>query len=88
MSPLASARERSDAKRVFVDVDAPFHLSEPEIQTVPLVVASPHSGSRYPSDLVDASKLDADALRRSEDAHVDALFASSIDHGAPLLAAL
>jgi N-formylglutamate amidohydrolase len=88
MSPVASARERSDAKRVFVDVDAPFHLSEPETQTVPLVVASPHSGSRYPSDLVDASKLDADALRRSEDAHVDALFANSIDHGAPLLAAL
>jgi N-formylglutamate amidohydrolase len=88
MSPLATARERSDAKRVFIDVDAPFHLSESETQNIPLVVASPHSGNRYPSDLVDASKLDAYDLRRSEDAYVDMLFATCIDHGAPLLAAL
>jgi N-formylglutamate amidohydrolase len=88
MNMMATARERSDATRVFIDVEAPYQLTEPELQTAPLVVASPHSGSRYPSDLIDASKLDADALRRSEDAHVDALFENAADHGAPLLAAL
>lgn len=88
MSTLANARERSDATRVFIDVDTPFRLRQPDVQTSPLVVASPHSGSRYPSDLIAASKLDPEALRRSEDAHVDVLFESAMQHGAPLLAAL
>ena len=52
-----------------------------------MVVASPHSGDRYPRDLLAATQLDAEVLRRSEDAHVDALFAGAVEAGAPLLAA-
>lgn len=88
MSTLANARERSDATRVFVDVEEPFQLALPDVQTAPVVVASPHSGSRYPSDLIDASKLAPAALRRSEDAHVDVLFEGAVRSGAPLLSAL
>lgn len=88
MDAVARPRERSDATRIPIDVATPFALTLPDMQTAPLVVASPHSGNRYPRDLQDASKLDAEALRRSEDSHVDVLFESAVTHGAPLLAAL
>ena len=52
-----------------------------------MVFASPHSGRLYPPDLLDASRLSPDALRRSEDAYVDALFAHAPAFGAPLICA-
>ena len=54
---------------------------------MPLVVASPHSGSDYPAEFVAASRLDPLTLRRSEDAFVDELFAAAPRLGAPRLAA-
>lgn len=54
---------------------------------LPLIFASPHSGCDYPRAFLAASRLDATAIRRSEDAFVDELFASAVDHGAPLLKA-
>jgi N-formylglutamate deformylase len=54
---------------------------------VPFLFASPHSGRSYPASLLERSKLDAIALRRSEDAFVDELFAGVVDLGAPMLAA-
>ena len=65
-----------------------FDIKSPEIRTVPLVFASPHSGSNYPADFVAGARLDPVALRRSEDGFVDDLFAAAPDHGAPLLRAL
>jgi N-formylglutamate amidohydrolase len=62
-------------------------VSKPARQTLPLVLASPHSGSEYPADFVAASRLDPMALRRSEDSFVDQLFAAAPRLGAPLLAA-
>jgi N-formylglutamate amidohydrolase len=56
-------------------------------QTVPMVLASPHSGTTYPPDLLAASRLDPLALRRSEDSFVDELFADAPHLGAPLLRA-
>ena len=56
-------------------------------QTLPLVVASPHSGRHYPPDFVAAARLDRLALRRSEDGFVDELFAHAPGLGAPLLRA-
>ena len=50
--------ERSDASRVFIDVERAVTLTAPPEQTIPVVVASPHSGNRYPRDLLRASKLD------------------------------
>jgi N-formylglutamate deformylase len=65
----------------------PFRLTRPARQTVPFLFASPHSGRHYPASLLEASRLDATTLRRSEDAFVDELFAGVLDLGAPLLAA-
>lgn len=67
--------------------DQVFTLFAPLRQTVPLVFSSPHSGRDYPPDFVAASRLDAMALRRSEDSYVEELFAAAPRHGAPLLAA-
>lgn len=69
-------------------LEPPFEIIAPREQTVALVVASPHSGDRYPPDFVSRSRLDFATLRRSEDSFVDALFAAAPDHGAPLLRAL
>ncbi len=66
---------------------APFLIRSPPTQTAPLVFASPHSGRVYSAEFLAASRLDATALRRSEDSFVDDLFASAPDHGAPLIAA-
>ena len=70
-------------------------LPEPTLSTyndrrrarLPLVLASPHSGSDYPADLLAASRLDPRALRQSEDSYVDELFAAAPRLGAPLLSA-
>ncbi len=53
----------------------------------PLVFASPHSGRIYPPGLMAATRLDARAIRRSEDAHVDALIGGAPEHGISLIAA-
>jgi N-formylglutamate amidohydrolase len=60
---------------------------EPAARRLPLVLASPHSGSEYPADFVAASRLDPLALRQSEDSFVDELFAAAPQLGAPLLSA-
>ena len=65
----------------------PLDLRRPAAQLMPLVVASPHSGSDYPAAFVAASRLDPLTLRRSEDAFVDELFAAAPRLGAPMLAA-
>jgi N-formylglutamate amidohydrolase len=52
---------------------------------VPLVFNSPHSGRIYPQAFLAASRLDPFALRRSEDAYVEELFAFVTGLGAPLL---
>jgi N-formylglutamate amidohydrolase len=67
--------------------DSALDVRQPPMRAVPLVLASPHSGADYPSDLLAASRLDPLTLRRSEDSFVDALFAAAPDLGAPLLAA-
>jgi N-formylglutamate amidohydrolase len=66
---------------------ASFERADPPAATTPLVHASSHSGRFYPSAMMAASHLDADAIRRSEDAWVDALIASAPLSGGPLLKA-
>ncbi|SDE69816.1 N-formylglutamate amidohydrolase [Rhodospira trueperi] len=63
-------------------------LIRPERWTRPLVLASPHSGTRYPSDFLAVSRLSTSELRASEDTHVDAIFAAAPSLGVPLLCAL
>ncbi len=64
-----------------------IEVQRPTAGRLPLILASPHSGSDYPVDFVAASRLDPLALRRSEDSFVDELFGAAPSLGAPLLAA-
>src|SRR5712692_6618677 len=67
--------------------DGVLALRQPPRRAIPLVVASPHSGSQYPDDLLASTRLDPLTLRRSEDSFVDEIFAAAPDLGAPLIAA-
>jgi N-formylglutamate amidohydrolase len=67
--------------------DDSWSVVAPAEQTAPLVFASPHSGRNYPAAFIAESRLDALAIRRSEDAFIDQAFAAAADHGAPLLKA-
>ncbi len=65
----------------------PCVLTRPPRQSAPVVVASPHSGRAYGPDFLALSRLDARALRKSEDGFVDELCAGAPGLGLPLLAA-
>jgi N-formylglutamate amidohydrolase len=66
----------------------PHEIIQPVRQTLPLVFASPHSGSDYPPDFLASSRLDPISLRRSEDSFVHEIFSCAPEMGAPLLHAL
>ncbi len=68
-------------------MNSSFCLNAPNVWSSCAVFSSPHSGSRYPRAFLDSGKLDAKAIRSSEDAYVDDLFASAPENGAPLLSA-
>jgi N-formylglutamate amidohydrolase len=65
-----------------------LHIDAPPRQSLPMVLASPHSGRRYPASFLAQSALDPQTLRRSEDSYVDELFACAAGMGIPLLKAL
>lgn len=73
------------------DHESPDHqaldLRLPERQTLPIVVASPHSGSNYPAEFLAQVAVPLAALRRAEDAFVEELFSAAPSLGMPLLAA-
>ena len=62
-----------------------FRLHGPAVPVVPLVLDSPHSGFRFPSDF-DAVVGELD-LRDGEDCFVDQLYLPATELGIPLLAA-
>jgi N-formylglutamate amidohydrolase len=62
-------------------------VRRPLRQTLPVVVSSPHSGRDYDCAFLGLSRLDALAIRRSEDAFVDEIVARAPQLGAPLVAA-
>lgn len=66
----------------------PIEILAPPDLLAPFVFASPHSGRRYPGDLLRISRLDRHALRQSEDGYVDLIFDAAPRYGAPLLRAL
>ncbi len=67
--------------------EEPYRLFLPARRSTSVLFASPHSGRDYPEGFVARSVLDRRALRSSEDAFVDELFAAAPVHGAALLAA-
>lgn len=86
-SGAGAACAQSDSREEARAPDAPFVLIEPLHRTAPLIFASPHSGRRYPPELLADARVALISLRRSEDAYVDELFASAAAHGAPVLSA-
>jgi N-formylglutamate amidohydrolase len=68
---------------------APTHeIIRPSRHSTPLLLASPHSGDRYPPEFLEMSKLSRATLRLSEDCYVDELIAGAPAHGVPVLRAL
>ncbi|HSK39871.1 MAG TPA: N-formylglutamate amidohydrolase [Arenibaculum sp.] len=65
-----------------------YEVLRPTGQSLPLVLASPHSGTAYAPEFLAASRLDGTTLRKSEDSFVDEIFARAPDLGAPLIRAL
>jgi N-formylglutamate deformylase len=62
-----------------------FRVHGPDAAALPLVLDSPHSGRRFPSDFDPVvSEFD---LRDGEDAFIDELYLPATEHGIPLLAA-
>ncbi|MCX8501256.1 MAG: N-formylglutamate amidohydrolase [Alphaproteobacteria bacterium] len=57
-------------------------------QSIPLIIALPHSGRLYPPEFLNQSRLDLESLRSLEDFEVDLLFADAHRHGAVVLVAL
>jgi N-formylglutamate deformylase len=64
---------------------SPVRVARPAGVTIPLVLDSPHSGTRYPSDFGAAQAVDA--LRSAEDTHVDLLYSSAPSFAATLISA-
>jgi N-formylglutamate amidohydrolase len=65
------------------ELSPPFVVVEPATWRAPIIFNSPHSGSVYPPDFLDASRIDLAALRRSEDSFMDELIAGLSDRGFP-----
>ncbi len=87
-APPTQVSVRPTGVAVEPELDPPLVIVEPAGPPSALVVSSPHSGDIYPARFLAASRLSPMALRRSEDAHVDLLFAGCARHGAPMLKAL
>ena len=49
----------------------------------PIIFNSPHSGSVYPAEFLNASRIDLASLRRSEDSFMDELIGDLSDRGFP-----
>jgi len=64
-----------------------YHLERPATRTTSVVFASPHSGREYTKAFMQATILNEQEIRSSEDAYVDDLFGEAPKYGAPLLTA-
>ncbi|ABD09199.1 N-formylglutamate amidohydrolase [Rhodopseudomonas palustris HaA2] len=62
-----------------------FAIAEPAVWRAPIIFNSPHSGSVYPDAFLDASRIDLEALRRSEDSFMDELIDHLYDRGFPVV---
>jgi len=71
---------------LLIENDA-YLLTKPGVQSLPFVFASPHSGDEYSEAFLAQSRLDATAIRRSEDCFVHELFHDAPSLGSPLIRA-
>jgi N-formylglutamate amidohydrolase len=63
----------------------PFEVMEPAEWRAPIIFNSPHSGSVYPYDFLNASRIDLPTLRRSEDSFMDELISDLSSRGFPVV---
>jgi N-formylglutamate amidohydrolase len=67
------------------DLSPPFEIVEPANWRAPIIFNSPHSGSVYPEEFLNASRIDLAALRRSEDSFMDELIGHLGARGFPVV---
>jgi N-formylglutamate deformylase len=67
------------------ELSPPFEIIEPPVWRAPIIFNSPHSGSVYPREFLAASRIDQDALRRSEDSFMDEIIADLTGRGFPIV---
>ena len=67
------------------ELSPPFEIVEPAAWRAPIIFNSPHSGSVYPHEFLNASRIDLGALRRSEDSFMDELIGGLSDRGFPVV---
>src|SRR3954464_13129784 len=65
------------------ELSPPFEIVEPASWRAPIIFNSPHSGSVYPAEFLNASRIDLAALRRSEDSFMDELIGDLSEKGFP-----
>jgi len=65
------------------ELSPPFEIVEPAQWRAPIIFNSPHSGSVYPLEFLNASRIDLAALRRSEDSFMDELIGGLSARGFP-----
>src|SRR3954471_24682269 len=65
------------------ELSPPFEIVEPANWRAPIIFNSPHSGSVYPLEFLNASRIDLAALRRSEDSFMDELIVDLSERGFP-----
>ena len=83
---LPTRQDLTAPERPAPDLPA-FEIARPTGAPAPLVFASPHSGRVYPLAMMAASRLDAAAIRRSEDVYVDRLIEGATAVGASVISA-
>jgi N-formylglutamate amidohydrolase len=67
------------------ELSPPFEIVEPAAWRAPIIFNSPHSGSVYPHDFLEASRIDLTSLRRSEDSFMDELIGDLSHRGFPVV---
>ena len=67
------------------ELPPPFEIVEPAEWRAPIIFNSPHSGSVYPAEFLDISRIDLPTLRRSEDSFMDELIAELATRGFPVV---
>jgi len=67
------------------ELPPPFEIVEPAEWLAPIIFNSPHSGSLYPAEFLNASRIDLPTLRRSEDSFMDELIAELSVRGFPVV---
>jgi N-formylglutamate amidohydrolase len=67
------------------ELSPPFEIMEPAAWRAPIIFNSPHSGSVYPNEFLNASRIDLTTLRRSEDSFMDELIGGLSRRGFPVV---